>query len=366
MDIRNINKSNLGGKRIGIIIGEFIPLHTGHQKLIYKALMKNDSVFLIVCGVEGDSGDINNLSLQKRFRYLREAYNDELNLKVLMVEDTISMDLPSKIVSLVKSNIEGDFESIKFVIYTSEDMNLEQTQQLLPDNFYLDIQKIKNLKTLELSIQKNPIKYWDKINPIFQRNFTKKVLIAGSASTGKSTLVRRLAHSFNTTFSEEYARAYQEEANVTDEELTVKDYASIAIGQCEENYKETCSIANKGITFFDTDIIVTKTYSDLYLKKTEKEELEHLFDIYISKENYDLILIIPPITNYIDDGFRNMTWEKDRYEFHRRLMFNFSKYGFKDKIILLDHEGVDTSDGFYLRYEQALAAINKALGFNLK
>ena len=44
-------------------------------------------------------------------------------------------------------------------------------------------------------IRENPSKYWKYIAQPFRRQFTKKVLIMGSASNGKTTLAKDLARS---------------------------------------------------------------------------------------------------------------------------------------------------------------------------
>lgn len=99
-------------------------------------------------------------------------------------------------------------------------------------------------------IRENPMKYWQYINRVFHRAFTKKVLVVGASSSGKSTLVRRLARSLNAPFSEEYARTYEQKMNLTDDELQVNDYISFFEGQDRANQHEIESPANQGIVFF--------------------------------------------------------------------------------------------------------------------
>lgn len=74
-----ITKTNnlIRGSKVGIYFGTFAPLHSGHQQEIYKAAALNDGVVVIVSGYTGDRGDNIDLGLQKRFRYLREAFADE-------------------------------------------------------------------------------------------------------------------------------------------------------------------------------------------------------------------------------------------------------------------------------------------------
>jgi Predicted ATPase/kinase involved in NAD metabolism len=191
----------------------------------------------------------------------------------------------------------------------------------------------------------------------------------GSASTGKSTLVRRLARTSNSPFSEEYAREYQEKSNVSDEELVVKDYIRLIQGQYDANSREINSPANNGLTIFDTDAMVTKVYADMWLNDVDNAQLKPLFDNTIGEELIDLILLIPPVTPYVDDGFRNMTTSDNdsRWAFHRHLLEVIEEYGFTDKLVILDAKG-DSDDpyGYYARYLQALDAIQTRTGFNIK
>ena len=54
-------------------------MHQGHIDLIQRAKRQCDRVRVIVSGYEGDRGEEVGLTLQKRFRYIREAFsNDEL------------------------------------------------------------------------------------------------------------------------------------------------------------------------------------------------------------------------------------------------------------------------------------------------
>ena len=111
-------------------------------------------------------------------------------------------------------------------------------------------------------IRENPSKYWKYIAQPFRRQFTKKVLIMGSASNGKTTLAKDLARYYDAPVSLEYAREYQIKNNVRDDELTPKDYYYLLLGQYDQTSKLIDSNANRGLVIADTNSLVTKGYYD--------------------------------------------------------------------------------------------------------
>ncbi|MGX4593886.1 nicotinamide-nucleotide adenylyltransferase [Leuconostoc sp. JNUCC 76] len=372
----NLFTDDLQGDKIGVFFGTLAPMHVGHQAEIYKAAALNDGVVVIASGYTNDRGYQIGLSVEKRFRYLREAFSDETDIKVDYInEDNIPMmpdgwdEWTRIIVETVKRNIVNKDATITF--YTGEKDYKKQLETRLPKNgqFKVSLMDRTVLKISATDIRKDPIGNWDYINRVFRRHFAKKVTVMGSASTGKSTLVRRLARTSNSPFSEEYAREYQEKSNVSDEELVVKDYIRLIQGQYDANSREINSPANNGLTIFDTDAMVTKVYADMWLNDVDNAQLKPLFDNTIGEELIDLILLIPPVTPYVDDGFRNMTTSDNdsRWAFHRHLLEVIEEYGFTDKLVILDAKG-DSDDpyGYYARYLQALDAIQTRTGFNIK
>lgn len=370
----NISKSKLSGKNIGIYFGTFAPLHTGHQQQIYKCASLNDGVLLVVSGYDNDRGAQIGLPLEKRFRYLREAFNDEENIKVSMLNENDLPEMPNgwdewanRLFELIYHNtLERDL-SVTF--YVGELEYAAELKKRFPadgNQYAVEIADRHDISLSATQIRENPQEHWTHINRVFRRHFSKIVTVMGSASTGKSTLVRRLARSINAPFSEEYAREYEEAFNIDDDELKMDDYARMITGQYDANSREVNSPANQGIVFLDTDAIVTRVYARLYLPREDFEQLEPLFKKTIADERMDLILVIPPITEYIDDGFRHMEWEESRHEFHEELMRQLAEFGLMDKVVILDDEGDHRDqEGYLTRYHHAIDAVHEYTGVKI-
>ena len=161
-------------------------------------------------------------------------------------------------------------------------------------------------------IRENPSRYWKYIAQPFRRHFTKKVLIMGSASNGKTTLAKDLARFYDASVSLEYAREYQIQNNVRDDELTPKDYYYLLLGQYAQTSRLIDSSVNRGLVVADTNSLVTKAYYDYYLKESpvqdeETDTFDNLFASILSKEKWDLILFAEPVGTYVNDGFRDMS-----------------------------------------------------------
>ncbi|MDR0297499.1 MAG: nicotinamide-nucleotide adenylyltransferase [Streptococcaceae bacterium] len=376
MITNNISKQKLSGKKIGVYFGTFAPLHVGHQQQIYKCASLNEGVLLVVSGADNDRGSKVGLHLEKRFRYLREAFNDEECVKVAQLDET---DLPAfpngwdewsaRLFETIRENTRE--EGLEVTFYVGEEDYVTELTKRFPvadgNSYAVEIADRADIQISATEIRENPLRHWNYINRVFRRHFSKVVTLMGSASTGKSTLTRRLARSINAPFSEEYARTYEEQYNIDDAELKMDDYARMITGQYDANSREINSSANQGIVFLDTDAIVTRVYAKLYLSEADFLALEPLFQKTIADERIDLVLVIPPITEYIDDGFRNMEWESSRVEFHEELMRQLTEFGLMNRVVVLNDAGDISRDhsGYLSRYHHAIDAVKTYTGVKI-
>ena len=111
-------------------------------------------------------------------------------------------------------------------------------------------------------------------------SFSPKIAIIGPACTGKSTLARRLAKHYQTTWVPEYARSY---LNRLDRDYVEKDLLEIAKGQIRA--EETQAAKNPALLFCDTDLYVIKVWSEHKYNRCATWILQQ-----IAKRSYDLYL----------------------------------------------------------------------------
>lgn len=298
-------------KKVGIVFGTFAPMHRGHIDLIIKAKRICDSVKVIVSGREGDRGDNIGLSLQKRFRYIREVFNDDSLVEVSKLDEANMPLMPDgwdvwldELFNVSNTNKDDDL-----LFFVNEDEYVEELQK----RGFKTQSEERNFGISASLIRENPFQYWRFIAQPFKRHFTKKVLVLGSASNGKTTLVKDLGLFYSAPTSLEYAREYQTTNNVRDDELTAKDYFYLLDGQYAQTSKAIDSKENKGLVIADTNSTVTKAYYDYYLDESSSDTdldikaVEHLYKSLVTKEKWDLILFVQPTGEYVDDGFRDMT-----------------------------------------------------------
>lgn len=377
-------------KNFGIVFGTFAPMHVGHVDLITKAKRENDHVLVIVSGTNTnrDRGTQIGLHLNRRFRYIREVFkSDELvTIKKLDEEDMPAYPNGwSEWLDTLNTTINStnmDYENLN--VYVGEKEYVEpiehyfmNTFKTLEDNRHfcdLSPSKTIHVKLIQRSsipvsatqIRNNPYEYWRYITKPFRRHFTKNVLVAGTASGGKTTLVKDLARVFNAPYSLEYAREYEVNNNVTDEELVGYDYINFMSGQYEQTSKIIDNGSHTGLVFADTNSTVTKAYYDYYEKdapESERQLMEQLYEATVTREQWDLILFVMPRSKYVDDGFRDMSMADQtiRNEFSDHMLKLFKRFG--DKVVILD---TDDTEQFYIQnYEKAKSAIQERLGFTV-
>ena len=302
-------------ERVAVVFGTFAPLHQGHIDLIQRAKRQCDRVCVIVSGYKGDRGEEVGLPLQKRFRYIREGFsNDELT-QIYKLDETELPRYPlgwEPWLKIALETIQYDSKREDLVFFVGEKTYQEELEAR---GFEACLQE-RQFGISGTLIRENPSKYWKYIAQPFRRQFTKKVLIMGSASNGKTTLAKDLARFYDAPVSLEYAREYQIRNNVRDDELTPKDYYYLLLGQYDQTSKLIDSSANRGLVIADTNSLVTKGYYDYYMEVEGQETsmtdtFDNLFVSILAKEKWDLILFVQPIGSYVNDGFRDMTMADD-------------------------------------------------------
>lgn len=290
--------------KTAVVFGTFAPLHRGHIDLITRAKRECKKVIVIVSGYQGDRGDVIGLNLERRFRYVRKTFANDNLVSVVSLDETNIPRYPAGWDKWMEK-VEGLIESEDVVFYVSEQ---EYAEELSARGYQYKLTN-RNFGISATMIRENPAQHWNFIAQSFKGPFTKKVLILGSASNGKTTLANDLGRFFSAPVSLEYARQYELENNVTDKELTPTDFFYFLLGQFDQTSKLIDGDTNKGLVIADTDAVVTKAYFDYYVggqSGADVDAVNHLYQSLVSKEKWDLIIFVEPTGDYVDDGFRDM------------------------------------------------------------
>ncbi len=336
---------------VGIVFGSFAPLHQGHLDLIMRAKKENSGGAIVIsCGYDGDKGEP-LMPHAKRYRYVREFFaNDDL-VAVYSINDT-ELGLAE-----YPNGWDGwlaEFERIYEKAMLSKDK--ERTWYVGDKNYYDDlvgrgekvvlVDRISDNPISGTLIRQNPIKHWDKITTPFKRIFSTNILITGTASEGKSTMVTDLGKYFNAPYSHEWARDYMIESCVADWELDCADFLAFLEGQYNHNKQMINSAGNHGVFFADTDSLVTNMYSQYYAKDptcilTEEEyntKIKPVAYEYARKSRWDKIFLVVPHGIFVDDHSRFMAHSgmKERQELFEILKQSLIDVGDWDKVEILD------------------------------
>jgi len=180
-------------------------------------------------------------------------------------------------------------------------------------------------------IRQQPYRHWDYIAGAARPFFVRKILITGPESCGKTTLTRKLAKVYCTSWSEELGRDYQHDVVGGNGDLfDLEDFNRIAHLQYEQDLTALHG-ANK-VCFFDTDAVVTAFFSKVFLG-----EVASRVESFIEPDKYDLVIMLKPTVPWVADGMRELGEQATREQSFEQLMTLYRHYGFDtDQFVIVD------------------------------
>lgn len=290
---------------VGFYGGKFLPLHIGHVACIVEASGRCDILYVglshsqirdkQLCQADG----FEYIEPEKRLQWLDQIASELPNVKVIDFEDTDGIDYRSWVdgAKQVSSKIYNDCQSEIAIVFGSENEYKETFERIYPNAMYrlLDADRDR-FKISATQIRKlGAFKCWDYIPRICKPYYNKKVVIVGTESCGKSTMVKKLAAYYNTNYVSEFGRTMCERLNTG--QPTAEYYPYIAYGHKMQEFEKN-EVANKFL-FVDTESIVTQFYSQLYANIQYKI----LYDM-AETHQYDLWIFLEPDVEWMDDGLR--------------------------------------------------------------
>ena len=302
--------------KVGMYGGSFDPLHLGHVNDMIKAASMCKELYIVL----SYSRDRDYIPMEYRYRWILNSLKHIGNAQIILLEDKATSkdeynngDYWVLGANEIKEKIGKPID----VVFCGDDYaGTNRYEALYPESkvIYFDRNEIKISSTL---IKRNPFKYWDYIPEIVRPYFTKKILLVGGESTGKSTLSQNLALIYNTKFLPEMGRFVCEEAG-TEDTMIAEDLHKCLLLQKTKEY-EAIKGCNK-LLFVDTDALITKFFIQFLLKDNiEKTKCETLANAISDINKFDLVLFLEPTVDFVQDGTRNEKIKEDREKYSQQI-----------------------------------------------
>jgi HTH-type transcriptional repressor of NAD biosynthesis genes len=189
-------------------------------------------------------------------------------------------------------------------VFTSEPIYDFAIRQCYPEAEHVILDAARSaVKCSATAIRKDPFANWQYLDNIVRAFFSKKILITGIESTGKSTMVKLLADHFGGEQVQEVGRDYCLKYG---NKLTLELFYMIAM----EHHLKQVEAAERGskYVFVDTDAVVTNYYRKAYL---DGRRLTTFCKEIIERERYDKILYLEPTVPWVEDGLRFLSANRD-------------------------------------------------------
>ncbi|MGI5240867.1 AAA family ATPase [Dactylosporangium sp. CA-139066] len=309
-----------GAERAGLVLGRFLPVHDGHRYLIEFARAWAGRVFVFVRVQQDDP-----IPWEVRRDWLRELFPD---VSVHAVEDGPRID-EGRWAERILAEVHPDY------VFSGEGWGYVLARRLGARYVCVDREHVPVTGT---QVRADPWAYERYLPPPVRAWYTRRVCLIGAESTGKTTLARRLAEHYGTTWAPERLRSYSVCAD------DPADVADAAFGQ--RAAEDLLARRASRVLLCDTDVLSMR----LWCERLFGAAPQWLVDA-AERPAADLHLLMAPDLPFA--GADELNRPGERREFHAACERELKRLG---------RPFVTIEGSFDERFERAVAAVDELLG----
>lgn len=339
----------------GLMIGHFEPLHLGQMRSILDAAGQAKTLHIVITVHPSPHSDF-TITLQDKARWLQMACadlpfiqihtTDKVELPLHDNFDDVTIDVPASNAKL-QCLIEALSLPTDTVLFVADNHPLANSN--VQEQLAMTVLTTPLLPEFDsYAIARDPISHWTAIHPQARSEYTKTIAIVGGESSGKTTLVHKLANYYGATFALEMGRLYvATDLGGREIGLQYSDYGPIALNHAQA-IREAAATATAPVTIIDTDFVTTQAFCEEYEGRT------HPFvAACIDEFRLDHTIMLDNNTPWVDDGMRSLGTPDARGRFEQRLLDIFARHEIQPYMI-------DAPD-YDERYKQALVIIDELI-----
>lgn len=277
--------------------------------MIDYALERVNQLTIVVCHTTKCT-----IPVELRREWIQDTY-PQAEVKALVHDPALDSDSPT--ISNQWAKLTIDFLGFApEAVFSSEDYGPPYATHMGSKHFMVDHAR-QHVDISATRIRSDPYRYWDYIDSQVKAHYAKRIVVLGAESTGTTTLAKRLAKHYQTTWVPEYGRSYYEgkmhslNANVwnTDE--------FVHIAKTQNSMEEALAGQCNKILICDTDSLATCVWHQRFLG-SKSNRLEP----YVQAEKHSLYIITDTDIPFVQDGTRN--GEHLREWLHKRFVDELS------------------------------------------
>jgi NadR type nicotinamide-nucleotide adenylyltransferase len=257
----------------GMVLGKFLPPHLGHKYLVDFARSYVEHLTVVVGTLQREP-----IPGSLRYGWMRQMFPD-CHVVHLTDENPQYPEEHPDFWNIWLASIRRFIPSGPDFVFASEEYGWPLAKILGAKFVPVDIQR-ELVPVSGTAIRNDPYTNWQYLPECVRTYFLRRVCIFGPESTGKSTLARKLAKHFGTTYVSEYARALIERqsgaCSKSDLELILRGQQAAEAAMRNQASK---------VLFADTDAISTLLWSQwLFQDRPDwlvREASSSDFDLYL-------------------------------------------------------------------------------------
>ncbi|MBL8955241.1 MAG: AAA family ATPase [Myxococcaceae bacterium] len=292
----------------GLVIGKFYPPHDGHALLVRTAAEQSERVTVIAM-----AATVESIPLETRLGWLREIHAAEPNVRVVGTVDDVPVNYADDAVwqahvELMRAALQ--YDAPVDAVFTSEPYGDELARRLGARHVSVDPSR-SGRPVSGTKVRADPPGHWQHLAPCVRAWFSRRLVIIGAESTGKSTLAAELARRLGTVWVPEHGRDYTEEKlaalrrarpDAPMEELTWSTDDFVAIARAQQRLEDEAARRSGPVLVCDTDTFTTGVWHERYMG-VRAPAVEQLAAAATASRRY--LLTHPDDVPFEQDGIRD-------------------------------------------------------------